>query len=75
MADGEFPAPSEAFVLTHFLVVEDRVAWLPAASVSLGFTLGAAAGARIAVRRGERVIRPVLVAAVLALAGRMLGLY
>ena len=24
MADGEFPAPSEAFVLTHFLVVEDQ---------------------------------------------------
>lgn len=24
MADGEFPAPSEGFVLTHFLVVEDQ---------------------------------------------------
>ncbi len=36
---------------------------------------GGALGSRIAVRGGERVIRPVLAAAVLALAGRMLGLY
>jgi uncharacterized membrane protein YfcA len=55
--------------------LEDKVAWLPAVWLSIGFTLGAAVGARIAVRRGERVIRPVLVAAVLALAGHMLGLY
>jgi hypothetical protein len=64
-----------ALVAVPVFVLEDRVAWLPAAFVSIGFTLGAAAGARIAVRRGERIIRPVLVAAVLALSGRMLGLY
>jgi uncharacterized membrane protein YfcA len=64
-----------ALVAVPVFVLEDRVAWLPAAFVSIGFALGAAAGARIAVRRGERVIRPVLGAAVLALAGHMLGLY
>jgi uncharacterized membrane protein YfcA len=64
-----------ALVSVPVFVIEDRVAWLPAAFVSIGFALGAAAGARIAVRRGERVIRPVLVVAVLALAGHMLGLY
>jgi uncharacterized membrane protein YfcA len=64
-----------ALVAVPVFVLEGRVAWLPAAFVSIGFTLGAAAGARIAVRRGERIIRPALVAAVLALSGRMLGLY
>jgi len=32
-------------------------------------------GARLAVRGGEKIIRPVLIAAVVALAGRMIGLY
>jgi uncharacterized membrane protein YfcA len=52
-----------------------QIVWLPALVLAAGFALGAAAGARLAVRGGERVIRPVLVGAVLALAGRMLGLY
>jgi len=56
-------------------VVAGQVAWLPAAALSLGFVAGGEAGARLAVRGGERLIRPVLGAAVLALAGRMLGLY
>jgi uncharacterized membrane protein YfcA len=64
-----------ALVAVPVFVFEERVAWLPAAFLSIGFAIGAAAGARIAVRRGERVIRPVLVAAVLALSGHMLGLY
>ena len=42
---------------------------------SAGFAAGGALGARIAVRGGERVIRPVLALAVVALAGRMFGLY
>jgi uncharacterized membrane protein YfcA len=42
---------------------------------SVGTALGAALGARIAVRGGEPVIRRALVVAVIALAGRMLGLY
>ena len=64
-----------ALVSVPVFIIEGRVAWLPAAFVSIGFAIGAAAGARIAARRGERIIRPVLFAAVLALAGRMLGLY
>jgi uncharacterized membrane protein YfcA len=52
-----------------------QVAWLPAATLAVGFAAGGALGARLAVRGGERLIRPVLAGAVLALAGRMLGLY
>lgn len=69
-------------VITAFTLVavpvfawQGQVAWLPAGVLAVGFTLGAAVGVRIAVRGGERVIRPVLALAVLALAGRMLGLY
>jgi hypothetical protein len=49
--------------------------WLPAAIVTIGYTAGAAIGTRLAIRGGERVIRPVVVLAILALSGRMLGLY
>lgn len=56
-------------------VLEGQVAWLPAGVLSVGFAAGGELGARLAVRGGERVIRPVLALAVLALAGRMLGLY
>ncbi len=62
-------------VAVPVFVLEDQVAWLPAALVAAGFATGGAVGARLAVRGGERLIRPVLVVAVLALAGRMLGLY
>lgn len=56
-------------------VAAGQVAWIPAAALSLGFVAGGEAGARLAVRGGERLIRGVLAAAVVALAGRMLGLY
>jgi len=52
-----------------------QIAWGPAAVLAVGYSAGAALGARLAVRGGERLIRPVLAAAVIALAGRMLGLY
>jgi uncharacterized membrane protein YfcA len=51
------------------------VYWAPAILLSVGTALGAALGARIAVRGGEPVIRRALVVAVIALAGKMLGLY
>jgi uncharacterized membrane protein YfcA len=54
---------------------QGQIAWLPAAVLAAGFSLGGAVGAQIAVRGGERVIRPVLAAAIVALAGEMLGLY
>lgn len=56
-------------------VFEDQVSWTPAALLAGGFGLGGALGARLAVAGGERLIRPVLVLSVLALAGRMLGFY
>ena len=66
------------FVLTlvavPVFVAEGQVAWLPAGVLALGFAAGGELGARLAVRGGERLIRPVLALAVLALAGRMLGL-
>jgi hypothetical protein len=57
------------FILSH------QIAWLPALTLGAGFAMGGAIGPKIAVRGGERVIRPVLAVAVVALAGRMLGLY
>lgn len=62
-------------IATGIFVYEGQVYWWPAICLSAGTATGAAVGARIAVRGGERVIRPVLVVAVIALAGRMLGLY
>ncbi len=52
-----------------------QVRWVPALFLAGGYALGGTLGARLAVLGGEKLIRPVLVAAVLALAGRMLGLY
>src|SRR5262245_8358277 len=52
-----------------------QIAWRPALVLALGFAAGAELGVRLAIARGERVLRPVLVAGVAALAGRMLGLY
>jgi len=54
---------------------QGQIAWAPALVLGAGFAVGAELGVRLVVAGGERVIRPVLVAAVLALAGRMLGLY
>ena len=56
-------------------LVAGQIAWGPALLLGAGFASGGELGARLAVRGGERVIRPVLVLAVVALAGRMLGLY
>ncbi|MBM4385720.1 MAG: sulfite exporter TauE/SafE family protein [Deltaproteobacteria bacterium] len=52
-----------------------QIAWPEALALGAGFAAGGAAGARIAVRGGARAIKPMLAVAVVALAGRMLGLY
>ena len=52
-----------------------QVEWEYALCLGAGFALGGAAGSRIAVQGGERVIRPILGVAVAGLAGRMIGLY
>ena len=56
-------------------IAAGQVVWLEALVLATGFAAGGALGSRIAVRGGERVIRPVLGIAVVALAGRMFGLY
>lgn len=67
------------FILTAIalpvFIVRGQVDWGFALVLAVGFAIGGWLGARIAVRGGEKVIRPVLIAAVVALAGRMIGLY
>ena len=62
-------------VAVPVFILNDQVHWGFAAIVAVGFAIGGWLGARLAVRGGERLIRPVLVVAVVALAGRMVGLY
>ena len=56
-------------------VASDQIAWAHALVLGLGFAAGGFVGPRLAVRGGERVIRPVLGVAVVVLAARMLGLF
>ena len=56
-------------------IVGGRVDWGPAMVLAAGFAVGGALGARLTVTRGASLIRPVMVAAVVALAGRLLGLF
>ena len=67
------------FILTAIalpvFIVRGQVDWGFAVVLAVGFAIGGWIGARIAVRGGEKIIRPVLVAAVAALAGRMIGFY
>lgn len=56
-------------------VVGGDVYWVPALVLSVGLVVGAFVGARITVAGGERVVRPVLAITVVAMAGRLLGLY
>ena len=56
-------------------VIRGQVDWGFAAVLAVGFAAGGWIGARVAVRGGERIIKPVLIGAVVALAGRMIGLY
>lgn len=63
-----------AIALPVFLLA-GQIAWAPALYLVVGFAVGGRLGAWIAVRGGERVIRPVMAVAVVALAGRMFGLY
>jgi uncharacterized membrane protein YfcA len=68
-------ATALAIVTVPVFIFEQQVAWLPAAFISAGFTLGATLGARFAVIGGESAIRRALAVAVLALAGHLFGLY
>lgn len=52
-----------------------QILWAEAFALGAGFVAGGALGARATVRGGERIIKPMLAIAVVALAGRMLGIY
>jgi hypothetical protein len=54
-------------------IASRQVDWPAAIALAVGFGVGGIVGVRVAVVGGERVIRPVLVVAVVALAARMLG--
>jgi uncharacterized membrane protein YfcA len=66
-------------VLTFFalpvFIIRNQVDWGFAAVLALGFALGGWIGARLAVRGGDKVIRPVLIISVVALALRMIGVF
>jgi uncharacterized membrane protein YfcA len=54
-------------------IVNDQVAWGPALVLAAGFGAGGFVGARLTVKGGERLLRPVLLLAVVALSGRLVG--
>lgn len=62
-------------VAVPVFIAHDQVDWPFASALVVGFAAGGELGARAAVKGGEKLIRPVLVVAVLAMAGRMLSLY
>jgi uncharacterized membrane protein YfcA len=65
----------QVFVVLPVFIAQHQVVWLPALVLAAGFALGGEVGARLAIQRGERIIRPVLAACTVILAGKMLGLY
>lgn len=66
---------SVSLVALPVFLVQGFFELVPAVTLAVGFAVGGALGANVSVRGGERVIRPVMIAAVLALSGRLLGLY
>lgn len=56
-------------------IANGQVDWGPALVLAIGFTVGGALGARLTVKGGERLVRPVMIAAVLVLSGELIGLY
>ncbi len=55
--------------------VTGHVAWLLGAALASGNATGAWLAARLAVRRGEKIIRRILIVAVLLMAAKILGLF
>ena len=56
-------------------ILQGNVDWLPALVLAVGLTIGGSLGARMGVAKGEEWIRRVMIAAALALAMRLLGVY
>lgn len=64
-----------SLVAIAVFIAQGQVRWLPALVLSAGTGIGGYLGSQLAVEGGEKVIKPVLVVAVVGLSGRMLGLY
>jgi len=64
-----------SIIACTIFIARGQVEWGPALVLSAGSGIGGFLGANIAVEGGERVIKPVLAVAVLALSGKMIGLY
>jgi hypothetical protein len=64
-----------SIIACTIFIARGQVEWGPAIVLSAGSGIGGFVGANIAVEGGERVIKPVLVISVVALSGRMIGLY
>jgi uncharacterized membrane protein YfcA len=62
-------------VAVPVFIAHDQVDWPLASALVVGFGIGGELGARAALKGGERLIKPILVLAVISMAGRMLGLY
>jgi uncharacterized membrane protein YfcA len=62
-------------VAVPVFIAHGQVDWPLASALVVGFGIGGELGARAAVKGGERLIKPVLILTVLAMSGRMLGLY
>lgn len=56
-------------------IIQGNVHWGPAIALAVGLSIGGWAGAKFAVRGGEKWIRLVMIVAALALALRLLGFY
>ena len=67
------------FVFTCFalpvFILNNQVHWAPAFVLAAGVSSGAYTGAHITVAGGEKVVRPVLVVAVVVLAGHLIRIY
>jgi uncharacterized protein len=62
-------------VALPIFILAGQVDWAPALVLGLGLAIGGRLGAGIAVRGGEKIIRPVLVVSVLIGAAKLLGLF
>jgi len=63
------------FLAVPVFILNNRVAWVPALALGAGYALGGEVGARLAIGKGEKLLRPAFGLAVVVLAGHMLGLY
>jgi uncharacterized membrane protein YfcA len=66
---------SVSSVALPVFLVQGYFELIPAVLLGAGFAFGGWLGANASVRGGEKVIRPVMIVAVLAFSGKLLGLY